>query len=461
MLADEPTLRAEHLDLASDPQAARAYLAASKDQDALFRQDQAIALARRGLAIATDPEARVALAFQVGDLELHAGRGREALEAYRGALADCRSEEDRVRALIGVAAANRLLARLDDAFAALSEAEAPARAAAAERELAEIHYLRGNLHFARGELDACRKEHSAALEAAVRLGSREWRAHALSGLADAQYMDCRMATALKLFSECVELNEAAGLTRILTANLVLMGTCRMYLCAFDAAFGEIRRGLEIARRIGNRHGETLALTAAAGWMTTAGHYREAADIPVQALEQARALNARRFEAAILGHCAEIALGQGNRREALALVREGLAASEETNPGFCGPFLYGVLGLIETERSAREAALAAGEAQLAKGAVGHNHIWFRRYAIEATLLLEEWDATEAHADALARRTAAEPLPLSDLIVERGRILARIGRGTARDEDVGKLAALRARAAAADFRIDALRDALRAG
>jgi hypothetical protein len=62
---------------------------------------------------------------------------------------------------------------------------------------------------------------------------------------------------------------------------------------------------------------------------------------------------------------------------------------------------------------------------------------------------------------SRRTAAEPLPYSDLIVERGRILASMGRGTARDEDVGKLAALRAKAAAADFRIDALRDALRAG
>ena len=67
VLADEPTPRAEHLDLASDPEAARAYLAASKDQDALFRQDQAIALARRALAIAADPEARVELAFQVGD----------------------------------------------------------------------------------------------------------------------------------------------------------------------------------------------------------------------------------------------------------------------------------------------------------------------------------------------------------------------------------------------------------
>jgi hypothetical protein len=127
----------------------------------------------------------------------------------------------------------------------------------------------------------------------------------------------------------------------------------------------------------------------------------------------------------------------------------------------GPVLHGLLGLIETEPSAREAALAAGEALLAKGAVGHNHFWFRRYAIEAALQAKEWDAADAHADALARRTAAEPLPYSDLIVARGRILAGIGRGTARDEDVEELAALRAKTATADFRIDALTDALRAG
>ena len=461
VLADEPTLGAEHLDLACDPKAARAYLAASRDQEALFRQDQAIALARRGLTIAADPEDRVDLALQVGDLELHAGHGPEALEAYRGALAERCFDGHRVRALTGVAAADRLLARLDDAFAALSEAEALARAAAADRALAEIHYLRGNLHFARGELDSCRNEHSAALEVALRLDLREWRAHALSGLADAQYMDCRMATALRLFSECVELNEAAGLRRILTANRAMMGHCRIYLCAFDAAFDDMRRGLEIASRIGNRHGEMFALQSTGFCMTAAGRYKEAAAIQLQALEQARGLKARRYEAIILGICAEDALGQGNRGEALELIREALAASEETSPGFVGPIIYGLLGLIETEMSTREAAFAAGEALLAKGAVGHNHIWFRRYAIEAALLEEQWDAADAHADALVRRTAAEPLPYSDLIIERGRVLARMGRGTAGEEDAGKLAVLRAKAAAADFRVDALGEALRAG
>ena len=95
------------------------------------------------------------------------------------------------------------------------------------------------------------------------------------------------------------------------------------------------------------------------------------------------------------------------------------------------------------------------------AVGHNHFWFRRYAIEAALQSEAWDEAHSHADALAARPAAEPLPHSDLIVERGHILARMGRGTAGDADAEELAAIRAKAAAVDFRIDALRDAVRVG
>jgi hypothetical protein len=196
-------------------------------------------------------------------------------------------------------------------------------------------------------------------------------------------------------------------------------------------------------------------------MAAAGRYKDAADVQHQALETARALNARRFEAIILSIGAEVALGQGDRRGALALIREALEASEETSPRFVGPILYGFLGLIETERPAREAALAAGQDLLAKGAGGHNHFWFRRYAIEAALQAREWAEAECHAGVLAQRTAAEPLPLSNLIVERARILARMGRGIARDEDVGELAVLRAKAAAAGFHIDALEEALRAG
>ena len=320
IFVDDPVLRAEHLDRAGASDAPRAYLEASEAQAALFRPDQAVALATRGLTLAADDRDIVDLALHLGDLQQDAGRGLEALEAYGRALSASEAEADRRRALLGRAAANRLIARLDDAFAALAEAEPLAAADLDDRALAEIHYLRGNLHFARGELHACRSEHERALEAARRIDSPEWQARALSGLADAQYMDCRMATALRHFADCVALCEAHSLPRIAAPNSVMMGHCQIYT-AHDRPGPQ--RYPQRTRNCGQdrqpshtdvRHAVARILSDAAG------RYAEAEEFQAEALQQARALNARRYEAVILAHCAEVALFNGRRTEAVALAR---------------------------------------------------------------------------------------------------------------------------------------------
>jgi ATP/maltotriose-dependent transcriptional regulator MalT len=393
----------------------------------------------------------------VGDLQLDAGRGTEALEAYLQALTVAGEDADRCRALLGCAASNRLIARVDDAFSGLAEAEPLAVARGDDRALAEIHYLRGNLHFAQGHLAECRGEHELALEAARRVEAPEWQARALSGLADAQYMDCRMATALSHFADCVDLCDAYDLTRIAVPNRVMMGHCRIYTCKFDLGLDDMRTAREAAVRIGNRHAEMFATHSIAMCLIAAGRYDEADDVQSKALEQARTLKARRYEAMILGEGAELALSKGRRTEALSLARKGLEISEQTGQGFVGSILYGLLALVEDERSDQEAALAAGEALLSQGAVGHNHVWFRRYAIERALLLEDWNEADRQADALLLRVANEPLAYASHVAERGRYLARRGRGDATGET--KLRLLSVAAAEIDFRIDALGSALR--
>jgi tetratricopeptide (TPR) repeat protein len=343
--------------------------------------------------------------------------------------------------------------------AALSDAEPAARADANSRALAEIHYLCGNLHFARGEIDICRNEHASALDVALRLDSPEWRARALSGLADAQYMDCRMATALKHFSECVELCNAAGLARIAVPNRVMMGHCRIYVCDFDAALDDMQGALVMARRIGNSHAEMFALQSTGLCLTAAGRHDETVEIQAAALEQARRLKARRYEAIILAVCAELALVAGRPTEALSLARSGLEASEETSPGFVGPILFGLLALAEPSTAAQETALSAGESLLEKGAVGHNHFWFRRYAIEWALCAGDWEAADRHAEAILKRTAPEPLPYSSYFARRGQLLACVGRGAASESDAKELSELRSSAAAAGLRMDALGEAMR--
>ena len=239
----------------------------------------------------------------------------------------------------------------------------------------------------------------------------------------------------------------------------MMGHCRIYACAFDRGLEDMRKGLEIAVRIGNRHAQMFATQSLGFCLTMAGRYDKANEFQAEALEQARALNARRYEAVILAQCAEVALFQGCKGEALALARAGREISDETGPGFVGPVINGLIALAADDRQEREAALAAGEAILAKGAVGHNHFWFRRVAIERALLDEDWNEAERQADALLLRTADEPLPYSSSLAARALGLARRARGEASDADERRLEEALAAAAAADMRVDALGVALR--
>jgi tetratricopeptide (TPR) repeat protein len=381
------------------------------------------------------------------------------LEAYQRALSEAGGESDRCRTLIGCAAANRLTARVDEAFSALAEAEPLASLRGDNRALAEIHYIRGNLHFARGQLVECRSEHQSALDAARHVASPEWQARALSGLADVQYMDCRMATALGHFSDCVDLCEADGLTKIAVPNRVMMGHCRIYACAFDHAVDDMRAGMDVAQRIGNRHAEMFALQSIGFCLSVAGRYAEAHSVQPKALELARTVKARRFEAIILAQCAEVALTNGHRAEALALARQGRDISEQTGPGFIGPIVFGLLALLEEQRSDQEAALSAGETLLGRGAVGHNHLWFRRYAIERALLLQDWDEADRQADALLLRVDEEPLAYASWVAGRGKALARRGRGGATEAAEDELKLILASAADADMRIQALGESLR--
>ena len=202
-------LRAEHLDRAEAPEAPRAYLDAALAQSAALQPERALALVERGAALASEPDDVVALNMLRGRLRCESGEGRPAVDAYEVALAATRQAADRCRALIGIAAGHRLLTGVDAALAALAEAEPLARADGLARELSELHYIRGNLYFARGDIAACRAEHHAALACARSLSDPMWEARALSGLADADYADGRMRSALARFDQCVELCDRA------------------------------------------------------------------------------------------------------------------------------------------------------------------------------------------------------------------------------------------------------------
>ncbi len=440
----DPALAAEHLDRADAPEAPRAYLAAARAQSAALQPERALALAERGAALAKEADDVVALNLLRGRLCFESGEGRPAVDAYTVAEAAAQNPEDRCRALIGIAAGQRLLAGMEEALAALAVAEPIAREHGLTRELAEIHYTRGNLCFARGEIAACGTEHGHALACAHALGDPSWEARALSGLADAAYAEGRMRTALARFLHCIELCDAHGLTRIAIPNRVMVGHCRIYTMEFDAGLADMQAALALALEVGDRHGQMFAVQSQGLLLAYCDRHASAGPLFERGLALAEAIGARRYQPLLLMAMAGTALGLGRRDEALEQVDRALTLARESGMRFCGPLLLGIKARLQDDADAREQCRAEAEALLAQGCAGHNAIGYYRNGIEDALTRGEWARALAHAAALEAYTQAEPLPYSDLLIGRARVLV----GLASHPDDGalqeELARLRAEA-----------------
>jgi len=95
--------------------------------------------------------------------------------------------------------------------------------------------------------------------------------------------------------------------------------------------------------------------------------------------------------------------------------------------YMGPIFLGMLAIATADPAARHAALAEAEALLATNSISHDHMLFRRDAIDACLGGQAWDQAERHAVALEAFGRQEPLPWTLFFVARGRALAAHGQG----------------------------------
>jgi hypothetical protein len=77
-------------------------------------------------------------------------------------------------------------------------------------------------------------------------------------------------------------------------------------------------------------------------------------------------------------------------------------------------------------------------------VSHNHLWFFRYAIDASLDSEDWDGAERYSAALEDYTRSEPLPWANFFVRYGRAVGAYGRCQAGQDTTSNLADLVAEA-----------------
>jgi class 3 adenylate cyclase/tetratricopeptide (TPR) repeat protein len=438
------TLCAQHLDRGDDDGAPRAYLEAARAQAAEYRTERALRLVERGVALARKRADVSALSLLRGEILHDFGLISESIAAFELALAVADVDIERCRAWLGLAAGLRVTDRFDEAFAMLDKAATAAATDDLAAERARIHHLRGNLCFPLGRIVECLQEHERALDCARRARSPEMEARALGGLGDAEYARGRMASAHRHFSRCAELSRASGAGRIEVANLSMVAHTQVYLNDFSDALATTHTAVELAARVGHHRAEMIAHYAACNVFRTTGEFARVKMHAERALILARQLGAKRFEAVSLDDLAMVARAEASSAEAMDLLYRALAISRETGLSFMGPWILGYLAVTTEDPIERQAALTEGEEILRKGAVGHNHLWFFRYAIDASLDSQDWDGAERYSAALEDYTRPEPLPWANFFVRYGRAVGRHGRRRLGQETTSKLAGLLAEA-----------------
>src|SRR5262249_42213132 len=122
-LGRDAALAADHLDRAEDPRAARACQEAAVEEARRYRFDAALPWAERGRALASTPQERYALQALLASILLDLGRTDAARQAWQQA-ADLAGDSFQAgRALVGMAACQRLLGGTTEASALLDRAE--------------------------------------------------------------------------------------------------------------------------------------------------------------------------------------------------------------------------------------------------------------------------------------------------------------------------------------------------
>jgi len=433
-------LRAQHLDRGGAKYAETAYLAAARQSADQYQYDYALTLIDRAQEISREDN-KFELALYRGELLLNAGRGEEAVEAYRNAQDAASEDAAQCDALIGQAAGLRLTGGRNEAMDLLSRAETIARDADFSAALAQIHFYRGSLLFVEGDREGCLGEQEKALEFAHTADAPKWQAYALSGLGDAYYAHGKIAAAHEYFNQSIELCRPLGMGALETANRNMILRTWIYRNEWDAAAGECRSVSEAAEQTGNRRIEMFARLAL-GWI-----YTETADFDAAlnsldtTLELARDLKVKPTEAITLFYLARCRYFCGERELAADLARQAVQICHETGMGFCGPGALGMFALASESDEERNQALAEAEAILEKGCLGHNYYWFHRDAMESYLERRDWDGVERHATALAEFMAEDPVPYATFYIERARAIAAIGQNPADEKARAELKRVR--------------------
>lgn len=236
-----------------------------------------------------------------------------------------------------------------------------------------------------------------------------------------------MRSAVEALERCIAAARRAGAASVEIANRPMAAIAECYMMRLDG----VRDMAEVARVMARQaHNPRAELIALHGLMVAAMESRRPQD-GLPHVDRARAivaeLGAWRFEAENVIFGAEMQAQAGDATLAASMAREALALCREHSMAYMGPATFGMAARLINDPEERRALLGEGDRLLAAPTLGHNHFFFRRYAIDAELAAGRAEEARRHALALARYAEREPTPLTDLVVRRGVLLADAAMG----------------------------------
>ena len=420
-------LHAEHLLHAGDERALEAYLDAAADQLRRFRPERAMQLVETALNI-DGAYQHFGLLYQRAELLRLLGSIDESIVAFKHAETAASNSKERCRAMVGVGHCLDMISAYQPLMDLLEDAEPLARNAGLDNELAQIFILRGGSYFFEGRFDESLTVCEQGLQCARKSGSVELEVKALSGLGDAAYGDGRFGLSKTYFDQCLELARNNGIGQAVAANLPMRAILSMWLNHIDQSREHFFEAKELAEATGHLRAQLVALSSAM-FHAEMGYIDEGEEWGRRGLEIARQLGNRMFEAELLTTLGRVAIFRGKREEAYRLLREAYALLGELDTGmaYFGAAICGALAWIATSEEDFLQALKEGEANLAAGSLSHCHINFCMDAIEACLERDKCNMAGRYCDLLEQYIGGENVPRVAFFHHRGRALIRSRNG----------------------------------
>jgi DNA-binding SARP family transcriptional activator len=436
---EDPALYAEHLDRAENPNAATALIAAGRHEQENNRPSRALDYVNR--AIRHEGAHRAEGLSLASELYLILGNPQAAIELLRG-VGDDEPNAVRARAFQRLGAAENLL---DHQAAAISHLEhAIELASGNDAILADAYLELGNALFPTGQVESCLAAHTASRQHAVKLGDQYRTSRALGGLGDAYYQSGLMRSANGAFAEAVQLANDAGYPSIIPANKAMHELTRLFLNETRAAIEGAAEALELAGRTQNLRHACLCHNVISVIAPFAGEYDLGLSHARACLDLAVRIGSRRFEADCHGQIAQVAALTGDKSTGAQEVAIAFELLGQDLLPFGGANLCAVAACCVHDEQAMIAELDRGAAMLSSNAVSHCHLFYYAMGIEACFQFGRRDRALRLAEGLAAYTEKEPLPWSDYVIRRARLLASEAK-----EPPGERAALAAIAAQTPF------------